>query len=282
MPPWTTIQSETARRAKNTKLREEAEPTADNQRARPGVQSRSSARRDSYINYEWGARMTYEIPADDPWTAERYIKARLMHHKVIDEVDGVSPEVFVMVAWKIGDFMRRPVTDEDMAAMKKAGGRQADIRAALNRAAAILHGEIEHGRWRSQPNFTEHLRRWEEAIAVLKMPRGTVDNRTDWLDGAKSGPPIRAWSYMATEIGGYTLQALRPYRHQDVSLRHDSGFVAFIREALEFIGVSRPPACSTLSKLLEKNLNKTGALSERTRIRRQNTGAEEHTAKKPG
>jgi hypothetical protein len=218
--------------------------------------------------------MADKIPPDDPWAAEQSIKARLMHHKVIDEVDGVSPEIFVLVAAKIGDFKRRPLTDNDMAKMKEAGGRQAATRAALNRAAGILHSEIEQGRWRNQPSFKEHLRRWEEAIAVLKMPRGAVDNRNDWLDGAKSGPPMRAWSYMATEIGGYTLQALRPFKQQDVSLRHDSGFVEFIREALEFIGVSKPPSGSTLSKLLEKNLKKTGALRERTRIPRQNTGAE--------
>jgi hypothetical protein len=224
--------------------------------------------------------MADEIPADDPWAAERSIKAQLMHHKVIDEVDGISPEMFALVAAKLSDFKRRPLTDEDMATMKEVGGKQADTRAALNRAARILHSEIEQGRWRNQPNFKEHLRRWEEAIAVLKMPRGAVDNRNDWLDGAKSGPPMRAWSYMATEIGGYTLQALRPFKQQDISLRHDSGFVKFIREVLEFIGVSKPPAGSTLSKLLEKNLTKTGALRERTRIPRQNTGAEPPKAKK--
>jgi hypothetical protein len=85
---------------------------------------------------------------------------------------------------------------------------------------------------------------------------------------------------MATEIGGYTLQALRPFKQQDVSLRHDGGFVAFIREVLEFIGVSKLPAGSTLSKLLKKNLGKTGALHERTRIPRQNTGAEPPKTKK--
>jgi hypothetical protein len=223
--------------------------------------------------------MADEIPADDPWAAERSIKARLMHHKVIDKVDGVSPEIFVLVAAKLGEFKRRPLTDEDMATMKEVGGKQAVTRATLNRAARILQSEIEQGRWRSQPNFKEHRRRWEEAIAVLKMPRGAVDNPNDWLDGAKSGSPMRAWSFMATEIGGYTLQALRPFR-QDVSLRHDSGFVEFIREVLEFIGVSKPPAGSTLSKLLEKNLKKNDTLRERTRIPRQNTGAEPPKAKK--
>ena len=126
----------------------------------------------------------------------------------------------------------------------------------------------------------EHLQRWEEAIAVLKMPRGAVDNRNDWLDGAKSGPPIRAWSYMATEIAACTLQALRPFKQQDVSLRHDSGFVEFIREVLEFIGVSALPARSTLSKLLEKNLIRMGAVRERAPIPRQNTGADPPKRKK--
>ncbi len=91
---------------------------------------------------------------------------------------------------------------------------------------------------------------------------------------------MRAWSYMATEIGGYTLQAQRSFRQQDVSLRHDSGFIEFIREALEFVGVSNPPAGSTISKLLKKNLRKTGALRERTPIPGQNTGAEPPKAKK--
>lgn len=224
--------------------------------------------------------MADEVPADESWAAERSIKARLMHHKVIDEVDDVSPEMFVLVAAKLGEFKRRPLTGEDMKTMKEVGGKQADTRATLNRAVGILISEIEQGRWRSQPNLKEHLRRWEEAIAVLRMPRGAVDNPNDWLDGAKSGPPTREWSYMATEIGGYTLQALRPFKDQDVSLRHDSGFVGFIREVLEFIGVSNLPACSTLSKVLEKNLKKTGAFRERTRIPRQNTGAEPPKAKK--
>ena len=224
--------------------------------------------------------MTDKIPPDDPWAAEQSIKARLIYHKVIDEIDGVSPEMFALVAAKISGFKQHPLTDEDMATMKEVGGKQADTRAALNGAARILYSEIEQGRWRSQPSFKEHLRRWEEAIAVLKMPRGAVDNRNDWLDGAKSGPPMRAWSYMATEIGGYTLQALRPFKQQDVSLRHDSGFVKFIREVLEFIGVSKLPATSTLSKLLKKNLEKIGALRECTPIPRQNTGAKPPEAKK--
>ena len=79
--------------------------------------------------------MADKIPPDDPWAAEQSIKARLTHHKVIDEVDGVSPEMFVLVAAKIGDFKRRPLTDEDMATMKEVGGKQADARATLNRAA---------------------------------------------------------------------------------------------------------------------------------------------------
>ena len=117
---------------------------------------------------------------------------------------------------------------------------QVDIRATLNRAAGVLHSEIEQGRWRSQPNFRGRLRRWEEANAVLKTARGPVDNPNDLFDGAKSGPPMRGWSYMATEIAGHTLQALRPFSEKDVSLRRDSGLVEFIREALEFIGVSNP------------------------------------------
>jgi hypothetical protein len=38
-----------------------------------------------------------EIPLDDPWAIES-IKARLIHHKVNDDVDGISPEACVLVA----------------------------------------------------------------------------------------------------------------------------------------------------------------------------------------
>jgi hypothetical protein len=111
---------------------------------------------------------------------------------------------------------------------------------------------------------------------VLRMPRGAVDYPNDWLDGAKPGKPMQPWSYMATEIAGYTLQALRPFR-PSVSLRHDSGMVKFVCEALEFIGVHKLPACKTLSDLLRKNLARTGILDKRTGIPQENAGA-----KKPG
>ncbi len=206
------------------------------------------------------------------WVAERSIKARLMHHKIIDDVDGVPSEAFVLVAAKLRDFKRRPATDHDMAKLKEQGGKQTDTRKNLNLAASILHREIEQGKWRNLPAFKEHVRRWEEAIAVLKMPRGAVDNPNDWLDGAKPGKPMQPWSYMATEIAGYTLQALRPFR-PSVSLRRDSGMVEFVRETLEFIGVNKLPACATLSSLLRKNLARTGVSCGRTGIARQNTGA---------
>jgi hypothetical protein len=196
-----------------------------------------------------------------------------MHHNIIDDVDGVPPEVFVLVAAKLSDFKRRPVTDQDMAKLKELGGKQIDTRKYLNLAAGILDREIEQGEWRNFPAFKEHVLRWGEAIAVLRMPRGAVDNPNDWLDGAKPGKPMQPWSYMATEIAGYTLQALRPFR-PSVSLRHDSGMVEFVREALEFIGVNKLPACATLSALLRKNLARTGILGKRTGTARQNTGAE--------
>jgi hypothetical protein len=212
----------------------------------------------------------------EPWAAERSIKARLMHHKIIDDVDGVRPEAFVLVAAKLGDFKRCPVTNQDMAKLKKQGGKQTDDRKNLNLAADILTREIEQGRWRSFPAFKERVCRWEEAIVVLRMPRGAVDNPNDWLDGAKPGQPMQPWSYMATEIAEYTLQALRPFR-PSVSLRHDSGMVKFVREALEFIGVNKLPARATLSALLRKNLARTGILDKRTGIPQESTGA-----KKPG
>lgn len=225
-------------------------------------------------------RMANRISPDEPWATEQSIKARLTYYKLIDKIDDVPPDIFCLVAGKLRDFKQRPITDEDMAKMKELGGEQADARAALNRAAQILYNEIDQRKWRSYPEFKEYLRRWEEAIVVLKMPRGAVDNRNDWLDGAKSGHHVRAWSYMATEIAGYTLQALRSYREQDVSLRHDSNFIKFIREVLEFVGVNKPPSCSTISKVLGKNLPKTNALRKRTRNPSQNTGADPLKAQK--
>ncbi len=214
---------------------------------------------------------------EEHWAAERSIKARLMYHKIIDDIDDVPPQAFVLVAGKLRDFKRRPVTDQDMVTLKKEGGKHFDARTDLNNAVRILRSEIEQGNWRKFPAFKERVRRWEEAIAVVRMPRGAIDNPNDWLDGAKTGKPMQPWSYMATEIAGYTLQALRPFR-ETISLRHDSGMVLFVREALEFIGVNKLPACATLSNLLRKNLEKTGAIGKRTRIAGRNTGTKSHDA----
>jgi hypothetical protein len=204
--------------------------------------------------------MTIDKPASlmeeppDPWApALREVAALLEQYKVIDGLDSIPDDAFMLVVGRIIQFRKRPITDPDMAKLKALGSQQVARREILDRAADILRGEISLGKWKDIPGLNDHLRRWEEAIAVLQMQRGATENPRDWLRGAKKGPAVRASTYMATEIATQTMQVLKSF-HVQVSLRNTSGFVRFIRDALKFIGVNNPPSEKELSKVLRKNL----------------------------
>ena len=102
---------------------------------------------------------------------------------------------------------------------------------------------------------------------VLRMPCGAVDNPHDWLDGAKSealcghGPEHGDRDRRIYLAGLETVQAI------SLASPPDSGLVGFVLEALELIGVSKLPAASTVSKLLQKNLEKTASAPSTTEYR---------------
>jgi hypothetical protein len=82
---------------------------------------------------------------EEPWAAERSIKASLMHHEIVDDVYGVRSEAFVLVAAKLADFKRRPVTNQDMAKLKKQGGKQTDDRKNLTWPQASSPERLSRG-----------------------------------------------------------------------------------------------------------------------------------------
>jgi hypothetical protein len=193
------------------------------------------------------------VSGAEPWAPERGIAGLLEHYKVIDGVDCIPVEAFTLVANCISQFHKRPPTDADMAKLKALGSKQVAGREILDRAADILRGEIRRGKWKDVPGLSEHNRRWEEAISVLEMPRGATENPHSWLRGTKTGQRMRAWSYCATEIATYVMQVLKDYGVR-ASMRHTSGLVKFIQDALKFIGINNVPSESQISKVLRKNL----------------------------
>jgi hypothetical protein len=191
----------------------------------------------------------------DAWAPERAVMAALEKHKVIDGTYVIPPEVFVLVAARISQFKDRPVTDGDMEELKRHGCDQNRNRKTLNLAAKILRSDIDKGRWSKIPGFAGHVKRWKEAIAVLQMPRSIMDNPHHWLHPAEQGPAMKGWSFMATEIAVYLMQALKGYG-VSLSFGRDGGIAAFIREALGFIGLNDPPSQREISKVINKNLSR--------------------------
>jgi hypothetical protein len=191
------------------------------------------------------------IANGDPWAAERSVRAVLERCGV--DVGGVSVEAFVFVAGLITQYKRRPVTADDIKEMVRISSMQRTSRKVLDRAAGILRSEIDNGKWRTQPGFKEHVRRWEEAIAVLQMPRGPLDNPDEWLKITSHG--IEPWDYMATSIACTLVHALLG-QNVKPSFRRNKGVVKFIREALSFIGLTKLPSESTVANRLNKRLGR--------------------------
>lgn len=184
----------------------------------------------------------------DPWNNERAVYERLKHHNVVNDGDCIPVEAFVMTVGTIAKFQRRPVTGDDMAQMKALGKQEIDRRVAFNRAAAFLQEEID------RPGTAGHLhaQQWSAAIAVLKMRRGGITELPgSWIRAAKCGDSIRPSTYMATEIMGWILWALKSY---ETELRNAAGVARFTREALGIIGVNTLPNEREILKALQKNL----------------------------
>jgi hypothetical protein len=194
-------------------------------------------------------------PEADPWEAERRIIAILRECK-IDDADEIVPQQLGLLAERISQFKRRCVTEPDMAEMTRAGRALREQRKQLDLAAEILRDEVH--RWRDISSMGEHVRRWNEAIVVLRMPRGAHDNPRDWLHlhSKKTGPAIQASTYMAVEIAGYLIHVLNAYGIK-VSLQPEGGVTKFTRKALIFIGTNKIP---TLKKLSERLIENLGAM----------------------
>jgi hypothetical protein len=190
-------------------------------------------------------------PSPDPWAAEQSIIALLCKCKI--DADEIPPHQFFLVAARISQFKQRPATKCDMAEMTRIGRKQRGQRKILNQAVKVLRSEVENGRWRDIPSMGEHERRWGDAIAVLQMPRGALDNPYDWLRIERQGPAMQPWSYMAVEIAACLMPVLKGYR-TSASLQPAGGVTKFTQEALRFIGVNKLPALTTISKVLRKKL----------------------------
>lgn len=187
-------------------------------------------------------------PISDPWRNERAVYEHLKQHKVIDDIDGIPVDAFVMAVGTITKFQRRPVTASDMAQMKARGKQEIDRREAFNRAAAFLQEEID------RPGTAGHLhaQQWSAAIDVLKMSRGGITELSgSWIRATKKGESIRASTYMATEIMGWILWTLKSY---EVELRNAIGLARFARDALGVIGINDLPSEREILKVLQKNL----------------------------
>jgi hypothetical protein len=187
--------------------------------------------------------------SQDSWSNERAVYERLKQYGVVDDLDRIPVEAFVLAAGAIANFKRCPVTARDMDQMKALGKQEINRRAAFNKAAALLQAEIDC------PGTAGHLhvQQWSAAIAVLKMPRGGITELPgSWIRATKKGDSIRAWTYMATEILGWILWSLKSYE-VDHS-RKMTGLARFARDALGFIGINDLPSEREILKALDKNL----------------------------
>jgi hypothetical protein len=149
------------------------------------------------------ARASHDDPA---WADERNVRLVLMKHGV-EGVEEIPVEEFAFVAAQIAQFKRKPVTVEGIEKLKQDARWQRTRRQGLDRAADLLNRERAEYR---KLGWREHERRWEEAIAVLRMPRGVFDNPNDWLRDLNNHG-ITPWDYMASTIVCTLFHALVPY-----------------------------------------------------------------------
>jgi hypothetical protein len=125
----------------------------------------------------------------------------------VEGVEEIPVEEFAFVAAQIAQFKRKPVTVEGIEKLKQDARWQRTRRQGLDRAADLLNRERAEYR---KLGWREHERRWEEAIAVLRMPRGVFDNPNDWLRDLNNHG-ITPWDYMASTIVCTLFHALVPY-----------------------------------------------------------------------
>jgi hypothetical protein len=187
--------------------------------------------------------------AQDPWASPRRVAGWAAECGISTEI---PTDAFVLLAAQIDRYKAHPWTANDIADMKKIGLQQRDDRQARHKAARLLREEARP--WRNIPSMAEHLRRWDEAIAVLRMPRGALDNPYNWLNFSESGNDMRPWTYMASEISGWLVQILRGYCQPEPTFGESSPVVRFAHKALAFIGVNEGPKPKTLGNKLRETL----------------------------
>jgi hypothetical protein len=178
--------------------------------------------------------------------------ARPFVTEVGDTIAEIPPDHFLLMAARISQYKKRPWTAADIEELKKIGLDQMKQRRIRRLAAESLQVEAEP--WRRVPGMAEHVRRWDEAIAVLRMPRGMMDSPHNWLHFSQHGEDMRPWVYMATEIAAFLVQILRGFKQGVPSLGEKSPVVVFVHKALLFIGVNNPPAPKTLGNKLRETL----------------------------
>jgi hypothetical protein len=186
---------------------------------------------------------------EDPSASERRV-AGWIAECGIDA--GIPIAAFVLLAGQIDQYKARPWTTDDIAKTKEIGLHQMEDRRVRHDAARRLREEVRP--WRDIPSMAERVRLWDEAIAVLRMPRGILDNPHNWLRFSPQGKDIRPWTYMGTEIGGWVLQILRSYKLPRPSFGVKSPVVLFVHKALAFIGVNEAPTPKTIGNTLSKTL----------------------------
>jgi hypothetical protein len=170
---------------------------------------------------------------------------------------------WVLAADAVRGYQRRPWTNQD-AGVLAAGIRRARAeRKILDQAAGILEADA-----RRFPMNAEWQRRWEEAVQMLRMPRGAADNRHDHVSRiAKQGPAQRGWAYTARQLMGWIVSTLMAAQ-VPVSSSDTSPFLKSLRELLEFIyPPDELPAPSTLSKVVSDYIDGRPNNGRRTSIK---------------
>lgn len=185
----------------------------------------------------------------DPWNNERCVAEWLKEAGITADI---PVESFVLLAGRIKHFSARPWTSDDIALLKKSGLEQIEHRHLRRLAVESLNWQAQP--WRKIPGMAEHVRRWDEAIAVLEMPIGALDIPYNWLSFSKQGQDMKPWVYMATEIAGFVLQLLRSYGLPAPTFGEKSPVVKFTHKALTFVSINKMPTPKTLAHTLAKTL----------------------------
>jgi hypothetical protein len=170
------------------------------------------------------------------WEAESWVVARLQEcgapQTVRKKITTIPIEAFVILAGRIGQYKREPITQQQLDKMRCAGLRHIEERGIRHHAAELLRSEAES--WRNVPGLEERVRQWDAAIAVLTAPRNVFDDPKDWVKVSDQGSTMRPWTYMGTEIAGILVRIFRAYGLRP-SVMPTSTITQFTRTVLEFI-----------------------------------------------